>query len=71
MRRPVGYLDDWRLTDHALRRAVKRQLDADQIREARDRPVSQFVNAAGRTVRKSSTCTVVVEPDSRVIITVF
>lgn len=63
-------LDGWRLTDHALERALKRRLDPDEIREALHRP--RCVIATGRAEkREATTCAVVVDPRTRVIITVY
>lgn len=66
----IPRLDGWALSDHALKRALKRRLDPDEIREALAHP--QCVIATnGREERQAATCTVVVDPVDRVIVTVY
>jgi hypothetical protein len=64
-------LDGWRFTDHALSRALKRRLDPDEIREALNTPRCRIITGKGTEERESATCTVVVDPTTRIIITVY
>lgn len=66
-----GHLDGWKFTDHALKRALKRRLDPDEIREALNAPRCVIATAKGTEERAATTCTVVVNPIDRVIITVY
>lgn len=69
--RPIGYIDDWRLTDHAIRRAVLRRLDAQNIRDALNSPLVELPAEHGRIQRRTAVCSVVVDLAAKVIVTVF